>query len=200
MAVQTPRPALLSPQGRLGLRRRRWRPGGHSEAILRPSRTPGEGPGRPSGGEFPRPWTLPVRWRLWPRLGPPDELVAAVRAERVAQSCATFSWVIHPACAASPRTPRWRRPTRAGHELLHPSQRPLDGRPDWPYTDSCLLAIARKGTAMKPTRVGNRVVVIGSTPPASEKTAYPPPVRQRPTTRRIVVIRNNEWVGGRPAR
>ena len=88
----------------------------------------------------------------------------------------------------------------AGHELLHPSQRPLDGRPDRPYTDACLLAIARTGTAMKPTRVGNRVVVIGSTPPASEKTAYPPPVQQRPTTRRIVVIRNNEPVGRTPGR
>jgi hypothetical protein len=54
---------------------------------------------------------------------------------------------------------------------------------------------------MKLTRVGNRVVVIGSTPPASEKKAGSlPPGEQRPTTCRIVVIRNNEWVGGRPGR
>jgi hypothetical protein len=53
---------------------------------------------------------------------------------------------------------------------------------------------------MKPTQIGKRVVVIGSTAPANEKAGPLPPSRQRPTTRRIVVIRNNEWVGSRPGR
>jgi len=53
---------------------------------------------------------------------------------------------------------------------------------------------------MKPTKIGNRVVVIGSTAPANEKTGSRPPSRQRATSRRIVVIRNNEWVGSRRGR
>jgi hypothetical protein len=53
---------------------------------------------------------------------------------------------------------------------------------------------------MKLTQSGNRVVVIGSTSAANDKAGSLPPSRQRHTTRRIVVIRNNEWVGGRPAR
>src|SRR5690242_14880900 len=35
-----PQLALSSPQDRLGLRRRRWRPGGPTEAILRPMTRP----------------------------------------------------------------------------------------------------------------------------------------------------------------
>jgi hypothetical protein len=53
---------------------------------------------------------------------------------------------------------------------------------------------------MKRTKTGNRVVVIGSTAPANEKTGYLPSTHQPVTTRRIVVIRNNEFVGRRPGR
>jgi len=53
---------------------------------------------------------------------------------------------------------------------------------------------------MNQTKVGNRVVIIGSTAPANEKTGYAPPTKQRPTNERFVVIRNNELVGGRPLR
>jgi hypothetical protein len=52
---------------------------------------------------------------------------------------------------------------------------------------------------MKRTRVGNRVVVIGSTAPANEKTGSRQPAPQRPTPQRIVVIKDGELVGGRPA-
>ena len=60
--------------------------------------------------------------------------------------------------------------------------------------------IAHTGTAMKPTQIGNRVVVIGNTAPANEKTSPLPPSRQPATSRRIVVIRNNEWLGSRRGR
>jgi hypothetical protein len=53
---------------------------------------------------------------------------------------------------------------------------------------------------MKPTQSGNRVVVIGSTAAANDKTGSRQPAPQRSTPQRIVVIRNNELVGGRPAR
>jgi hypothetical protein len=53
---------------------------------------------------------------------------------------------------------------------------------------------------MKPTQSGNRVVVIGSVAAANEKTGPRQPAPQRPTTRRIVVIKDGELVGGRPAR
>jgi hypothetical protein len=53
---------------------------------------------------------------------------------------------------------------------------------------------------MKQTKSGNRVVVITGTPPASKKPGFRQPAKQRPTTHRIVVIRNNETVGGRPGR
>jgi hypothetical protein len=53
---------------------------------------------------------------------------------------------------------------------------------------------------MKPAKIGNRVVVIGNTAPANEKAGPLPPSRQRATSRRIVVIRNNEWVGSRRGR
>jgi hypothetical protein len=53
---------------------------------------------------------------------------------------------------------------------------------------------------MKPTQSANRVVVIGPTAPAAEKITYRGTTDQRATPRRIVVIRDNEWVGGRPAR
>jgi hypothetical protein len=53
---------------------------------------------------------------------------------------------------------------------------------------------------MKPTQIGNRVVVIRSTAAATEKTGSRQPAPQRPTTRRIVVIKDGELVGGRPGR
>jgi hypothetical protein len=53
---------------------------------------------------------------------------------------------------------------------------------------------------MKPTKIGNRIVVIGGTAPASEKTGPVPPSNPRPAARRTVVIRNNELVGRRPGR
>jgi hypothetical protein len=51
---------------------------------------------------------------------------------------------------------------------------------------------------MNQTKIGNRVVVIGSTAPTKQKTGYVQPAN--PTTRRIVVIRNGELVGSRPRR
>jgi len=62
------------------------------------------------------------------------------------------------------------------------------------------LAIARTGTAMKQTKIGNRFIVIGRTAPATEKIAYREPTNQRATSQRIVVIRNGERVGSRPGR
>jgi hypothetical protein len=53
---------------------------------------------------------------------------------------------------------------------------------------------------MNQTKIGNRVVLIGSTAPAHVKTGYLQPTKQRPTTRRIVVIRNGELVGIRHGR
>jgi hypothetical protein len=53
---------------------------------------------------------------------------------------------------------------------------------------------------MKPTKSGNRVVVIGPTAPAAEKITYRGTTDQRPATRRIVVIKDGQLVGGRPGR
>jgi hypothetical protein len=53
---------------------------------------------------------------------------------------------------------------------------------------------------MKPTQSGHRVVVIRSTPPANDKAGSLPPSQQRSTPQRIVVIKDGELVGGRPAR
>jgi hypothetical protein len=53
---------------------------------------------------------------------------------------------------------------------------------------------------MKPTKIGTRVVLIGRTAPANDKAGSTPPSQQRPTTRRIGLIRNNERVGRRPRR
>jgi len=53
---------------------------------------------------------------------------------------------------------------------------------------------------MKQTRIGNRFVVIGRPAPAAEKVAHREPARRRATARRIVVIKDGELVGGRPAR
>jgi len=46
---------------------------------------------------------------------------------------------------------------------------------------------------MNQTKIGNRVVVIRRTAPVNEKTGSPQPT-ERPTTHRIVVIKNGELV------
>jgi hypothetical protein len=48
---------------------------------------------------------------------------------------------------------------------------------------------------MKPTKIGNRIVVIGGTAPTNANTGPVPPGNPRPAARRTVVIRNNELVG-----
>jgi hypothetical protein len=53
---------------------------------------------------------------------------------------------------------------------------------------------------MSQSKNGNRVVVIAGTAPANESAGHREPAAQRPTARRIVVIRNGELVGGRPGR
>ena len=53
---------------------------------------------------------------------------------------------------------------------------------------------------MKPTKTGNRVVVIGRPAPAAEKVAYREPADQRATSQRIVLIKNGELVGRGPGR
>jgi hypothetical protein len=53
---------------------------------------------------------------------------------------------------------------------------------------------------MKRTKVGNRVVVIGSAAAANDKTGPRQPAPQRSTPRRIVVIKDGQMVGGRPGR
>jgi hypothetical protein len=53
---------------------------------------------------------------------------------------------------------------------------------------------------MNQTKIGNRVVLIGSTAPANHKTGCSHPTAHRPTTHRIIVIRNGELVGGKPGR
>jgi hypothetical protein len=53
---------------------------------------------------------------------------------------------------------------------------------------------------MRPTKTGNRVVIICGTAPANGKAARREPAVQPATPRRVVVIRNGELVGGRPGR
>jgi hypothetical protein len=53
---------------------------------------------------------------------------------------------------------------------------------------------------MIPTKSGNRVVVIGSTAPAKAKAGSRQPAPQRAMPQRIIIIKNGELVGGRPAR
>jgi hypothetical protein len=43
---------------------------------------------------------------------------------------------------------------------------------------------------MKPTRIGNRIVVIGSGATATERAACREPINLEATTRRIVVIKD----------
>ena len=51
---------------------------------------------------------------------------------------------------------------------------------------------------MKQTKTGNRFVVIGRPAPATEKSAYREPTKQRATPQRLVGIKDGEPVGGRP--
>jgi hypothetical protein len=51
---------------------------------------------------------------------------------------------------------------------------------------------------MNQTKIGNRVVVIGSTAPAKQKAGYVQTAN--PTTRRIIVIRNGELIRSRSRR
>jgi len=53
---------------------------------------------------------------------------------------------------------------------------------------------------MNQTKSGNRVVLISRSAPASQKTVSRQPTAQRPTTYRIVVIKNGELVGNQPGR
>jgi hypothetical protein len=62
------------------------------------------------------------------------------------------------------------------------------------------LALARTGTAMKPTKIGNRFIVIGRPAPAAEQVAYREPTPQRAMSLRLIVIKNGERVGSRPGR
>jgi hypothetical protein len=89
----------------------------------------------------------------------------------------------------------------AGHGLLLPANGPLTG----PMTIRTLLrrrslALARTGTAMRSTRIGNRFILIGRPAPAAEQVAYREPTPQRVTSLRLVLIQNGERVGRRTGR
>jgi hypothetical protein len=53
---------------------------------------------------------------------------------------------------------------------------------------------------MKQTKTRNRVVVIGSPAPTTEKIARREPGDQQVTSRRMVVIKNGQFVGSKPGR
>jgi hypothetical protein len=53
---------------------------------------------------------------------------------------------------------------------------------------------------MKPTRIGNRFIVLGRTTPVTEKTACRELPHQQATAQRLVVIKDGEQVGRRPGR
>jgi hypothetical protein len=61
-------------------------------------------------------------------------------------------------------------------------------------------ALTRTGTAMKPTKIGNRFIVLGRTVPVTEKIACRELTHQRATVQRLVVIKDGERVGRRPDR
>jgi hypothetical protein len=53
---------------------------------------------------------------------------------------------------------------------------------------------------MKQTKIGNRFIVVGHTPSATEKVRYRKPTNQRATFQRVVVIKNGELVSGKSGR
>jgi hypothetical protein len=53
---------------------------------------------------------------------------------------------------------------------------------------------------MNQTRTGSRIVVIGGMAPATGKAAWRVPANQRPTPRRIIIIKNGGPVCRRPGR
>jgi hypothetical protein len=53
---------------------------------------------------------------------------------------------------------------------------------------------------VQPTKIGNRIIVIGRPAPATENSAHREPTGRRAKTRRIVIIKNGELVGGRSGR
>jgi hypothetical protein len=63
-----------------------------------------------------------------------------------------------------------------------------------------LLLVARTGAAMKQTKTRNRVVVIGSPARAAEKIDGREPADQQVTSRRMVVIKDGQFVGSKPGR
>jgi hypothetical protein len=63
-----------------------------------------------------------------------------------------------------------------------------------------LWVVARTGAAMKQTKSNNRFVVIGSPGPTTEKLARAEPANQQVTSRRIVVIKDGQFVGSKPGR
>jgi hypothetical protein len=79
-----------------------------------------------------------------------------------------------------------------------PAQQLLDTGSGYPCTVT--NAITRTGIAMNQIKIGSRIVVIAGTAPAQEKLGYREPTQQRPTARRIVVIKNGKLVGRRRGR
>jgi len=68
------------------------------------------------------------------------------------------------------------------------------------YLYTVVKSITRRGIVMNQIKIGNRVVVIAGTATANEKSSHQGIPNQRPTARRIVVIKNSELVGSRPGR
>jgi hypothetical protein len=75
----------------------------------------------------------------------------------------------------------------------------VDEKYGYPYTSSkILLESVRMENAMIPTKIGNRIIVIAGGIPATKKIRKQVCTEARPTTRRIVVIKNGEWIGYKP--
>jgi hypothetical protein len=77
--------------------------------------------------------------------------------------------------------------------------KPVDKKYGYPSTSSkILLESVRMENAMIPTEIGNRIVVIAGGTPATKKIRQQVRTEVRPTTRRIVLIKNGEWIGNKP--
>jgi hypothetical protein len=68
----------------------------------------------------------------------------------------------------------------------------VDKESGYPYTIQ--YPIPRTGIAMNQTKIANRIVVIAGTTSINEKPGYRDPSEQRPTAKRIVVIRDGKLV------